>query len=91
MNKVLVKEKGVGEGKGCWGRKRVLGHIWAKPGPDLGQISARSLASPNQPWYARNTIFEKKMTKSMTKFYLRMSILIDVEIIMSSQSTISNL
>jgi len=54
---VLVKEKGVGEGKGCWGRKRVLGHIWAKPGPDLGQISARSLASPNQPyqpWYARN-------------------------------------
>ena len=51
-----VGKQGVGERKGCWGRKRVLGHIWAKPGPDLGQISARSLASPNQPWYARNTV-----------------------------------
>ncbi len=47
MNKMLVKEKSVGEEKECWGRKRVLSHIWAKPGPDLGQISARSLTSPN--------------------------------------------
>ena len=44
---MLVKEKSVGEEKECWGRKRVLGHIWAKPEPDLGQISARSLTSPN--------------------------------------------
>jgi len=32
-----VGEQGVGERKGCWGRKRVLGHIWAISEPYLGQ------------------------------------------------------
>ena len=31
-----VGEQDIGERKECWGRKRVLSHIWAKPGPDLG-------------------------------------------------------
>jgi len=31
-----VDEQDVGERKGCWGRKRVLDHIWARSGPDLG-------------------------------------------------------
>jgi len=35
-------------------KEKGLGHIWAKPGPDLGQISARSLASPNH--YAGNSL-----------------------------------
>jgi hypothetical protein len=26
-----VGEQDVDERKGCWGRRRVLGHIWAKP------------------------------------------------------------
>jgi len=42
-----VGEQGVGERKGCWGRKRVLGKekgvgeekgCWAISGPNLGQI-----------------------------------------------------
>ncbi len=45
-----VGEQGVGERKGCWGRKRVLGHIWAISGPYL----ASSLVSPNH--YAGNSL-----------------------------------
>ncbi len=53
---MLMKEKSVGKEKECWGRKRVLSHIWVKPESDLGQISTRSLTSSNQSWYARNIL-----------------------------------
>ncbi len=42
-----VDEQDVGERKECWKRKRVLSHIWVKSESDLGQISTRSLTSPN--------------------------------------------
>jgi len=45
-----VGEQGVGERKGCWGRKRVLGHIWVISGPNL----TSSLVSPNH--YAGNSL-----------------------------------
>jgi len=35
---MLVKEKNVGERKECWGRKRMLGHIWVISEPNLMRI-----------------------------------------------------
>ncbi len=45
-----VDEQDVGERKECWGRKRMLGHIWAISGPNL----TSSLVSPNH--YAGNSL-----------------------------------
>ena len=45
-----VGEQGVGERKGCWGRKRVLSHIWAISESNL----TSSLISPNH--YAGNSL-----------------------------------
>jgi len=45
-----VGEQDVDERKGCWGRKRVLSHIWAISGPNL----TSSLVSPNH--YAENSL-----------------------------------